>query len=86
MAIAKLVIDLAHAVGVRATAEGVETADQVVHLQSLGCDQAQGYYFCEPLSGDAATDLLANKPRWLIDHHRSSEYSRNLGMFTEGPD
>jgi diguanylate cyclase (GGDEF)-like protein len=85
-AIAKLVIDLAHAVGVRATAEGVETADQVVHLQSLGCDQAQGYYFCEPLSGDAATDLLANKPRWLIDHHRSSEYSRNLGMFSEGPD
>jgi diguanylate cyclase (GGDEF)-like protein len=85
-AIAKHVIDLAHTVGVRVTAEGVETADQLVHLQSLGCDQAQGYYFCEPLSGDAATDLLANNPHWLIDHYRSSEHSRNLGMFSEGPD
>jgi diguanylate cyclase (GGDEF)-like protein len=85
MAIAKLVIDLAHAVGVRATAEGVETADQLVQLQSIGCDQAQGYYFCEPLSGDTATALLANTQRWLIDHHHPSEHSRNPGMLLERP-
>jgi diguanylate cyclase (GGDEF)-like protein len=83
MAITKLVIDLAHAVGVRATAEGVETADQLAQLQSMGCDQAQGYYFCGPLSGDAATDLLGNTPRWLIDPH-PSEHSRNPGMPLEG--
>src|ERR671911_951086 len=79
MAITKLVIDLAHTVGVRATAEGVETADQLAQLQSMGCDQAQGYYFCGPLSGDAATDLLGNIPRWLIDPH-PSEHSRNPGI------
>jgi diguanylate cyclase (GGDEF)-like protein len=83
MAITKLVIDLAHTVGVRATAEGVETADQLAQLQSMGCDQAQGYYFCGPLSGDAATDLLGNTPRWLIDHN-PSEHSRNPGMPFEG--
>ena len=84
IAITKLVIDLAHAVGVRATAEGVETADQLAHLQSMGCDQAQGYYFCGPLSGDAATDLLGNIPRLPIDYHHPSEHSRNPGMPLEG--
>jgi diguanylate cyclase len=83
MAITKLVIDLAHAVGVRATAEGVETADQLAQLQSMGCDQAQGYYFCGPLSGDAATDLLGTTPSWLIDPH-PSDHSRNPGMPLEG--
>jgi len=81
MVIAKLVIDLAHAVGARATAEGVETADQLVQLKSIGCDQAQGYYFAEPLVDDAATALLANTPRWLIDQPHLSEHSRNPGMF-----
>jgi EAL domain-containing protein (putative c-di-GMP-specific phosphodiesterase class I) len=85
LAIAKLVIDLAHAVGARATAEGVETADQLVLLQSIGCDQAQGYYFAEPLLHDAATALLANVPRWPIDNPHPSEHSRDPGMFLERP-
>jgi len=84
MAITKLVIDLAHAVGVRATAEGVETADQLAQLQSMGCDQAQGYYFSRPLSGDAATDLLGNIPRGLTDHHHPSKHSRNPSLPLEG--
>jgi diguanylate cyclase (GGDEF)-like protein len=85
LAIAKLVIDLAHAVGARATAEGVETADQLARLQGIGCDQAQGYYFAKPLLHDAATELLANVSRWPIDNPHPSEHSRDPGMFLERP-
>jgi predicted signal transduction protein with EAL and GGDEF domain len=47
-AIVKSVIDLAHALGLVVVAEGVEDSDQVTHLQKLGCDRAQGYYFARP--------------------------------------
>lgn len=60
-AIAKLVIDLAHVVGMQAVGEGVETPEQLRQLQRMGCDVAQGYYFYRPLSTDSATRLLANR-------------------------
>lgn len=42
-------IDLAHALGLRAVAEGVETADQLRALRAMGCDLAQGFHFARPL-------------------------------------
>jgi EAL domain-containing protein (putative c-di-GMP-specific phosphodiesterase class I) len=48
-AIVRLVIDLSHALGLEAVAEGVETAEQLARLREMGCDQAQGYYFWESL-------------------------------------
>ncbi len=39
-------------------AEGVETADQIRVLESMGCDQAQGYFFAKPMSADVATKFL----------------------------
>src|SRR5215203_545459 len=42
-------IDLTHALGLKAVAEGVETAEQLAQLQDMGCDLAQGNYFSEPL-------------------------------------
>ena len=47
--IVKSVIDLAHALDLTATAEGVETVEQLTMLRSLGCDVAQGYLFAAPL-------------------------------------
>ncbi len=58
-AIAEATIALAHVLGLRATAEGVESEDQLEELRRLGCDRAQGYLFAEPLTGQVfETDWL----------------------------
>lgn len=51
-------VGLAHALGVIAVAEGVETADQQEILRKLGCDLAQGYYFSEPVPGETVERLF----------------------------
>jgi diguanylate cyclase (GGDEF)-like protein/PAS domain S-box-containing protein len=57
-------IDLAHALGLKVVAEGVETAEQLARLEDLGCDLAQGFFLSEPLSVEEASDLLANDHHW----------------------
>ncbi len=47
--IVRSTIDLAHALGLVAVAEGVEEASAWVMLAAHGCDLAQGYYLCRPL-------------------------------------
>jgi diguanylate cyclase (GGDEF)-like protein len=51
--IVQAIISLAHGLRLKVVAEGIESAEQVSLLQSLGCDQYQGYYFSRPV--DAAT-------------------------------
>jgi diguanylate cyclase (GGDEF)-like protein len=52
----RCLIDLAHNLGLRVVAEGVETAEVCQQLTELGCDAAQGYYFSRP----APADEIAN--------------------------
>ena len=73
-AVVQLVIDLAHAVGIQAIAEGVETVDQLTKLRDMGCDQAQGYYFWKPLMGEEAAALQGGSLRWLLDQRSSTEH------------
>jgi predicted signal transduction protein with EAL and GGDEF domain len=42
-------IDLAHSLGLKVTAEGVETETALALLAGMGCDQAQGYYIGRPM-------------------------------------
>jgi len=51
-------IDLAHAVGIRAVAEGVETRGQLETLRAMGCDLAQGYHFARPLPAPQLKEWL----------------------------
>ncbi len=57
-AIVSAVINLADAIGMMAIAEGVETADQLERLTSLGCPMVQGYHLARPMSADAFITLL----------------------------
>jgi diguanylate cyclase (GGDEF)-like protein/PAS domain S-box-containing protein len=56
--IVKTVIDLAHRLGIKVVAEGVETKEQLIFLKDSGCDLAQGYYFSKPLDASSVDALL----------------------------
>jgi diguanylate cyclase (GGDEF)-like protein/PAS domain S-box-containing protein len=60
-AIVRMVIELAHTLGMEAIAEGVETWAQAALLEEMGCDLAQGFHFSEPLPPEAATNFLAEE-------------------------
>lgn len=47
--IARAIIGLAHNLGLRVVAEGVENIDQLRFLSENGCDEGQGFYFAKPL-------------------------------------
>ncbi|SDT90666.1 sensor domain-containing protein [Halopseudomonas salegens] len=54
-AIVETIIAMARALGMRTTAEGVEQAEQATLLKSMGCDEAQGYYYGHALDADDFT-------------------------------
>ena len=53
------VIELAHALGIKAIAEGVETDAQLGQLVTLGCDGVQGFLLSHPVSQEKAGAMLA---------------------------
>lgn len=58
--IIKHIIGLSHDVGAKVVAEGVETKEQLVFLQSVNCDMIQGYYFYKPMTEAEFAKLLDN--------------------------
>jgi len=54
-------IDLAHSLGLRMVAEGVETEIAYDALKRLGCDQAQGYFMSRPVPAGELDDWLRNR-------------------------
>lgn len=59
VAIVRSIIELAHALGMTVTAEGIEREAQRSLLLALGCDNAQGYYFWHALPPDELSVILA---------------------------
>src|SRR5947209_1069341 len=60
-AIVRATISLAHSLGLRLVAEGVEDAITAQELSISGCDRAQGFYFARPLPPDQLD-------AWLLDY------------------
>ncbi|HSE40971.1 MAG TPA: EAL domain-containing protein [Acidobacteriota bacterium] len=54
------ILTLARNLGLDVIAEGVETKEQLVHLQDLGCEQGQGFYFSVPVDHKGAAMLIEN--------------------------
>lgn len=71
-AIVKNIIDLAHNLELSVVAEGVETVDQLLMLQQLGCRIGQGYLFSRPLSQKKAEELI-----WRARSEQGSIYKIN---------
>jgi diguanylate cyclase (GGDEF)-like protein len=59
--IVRSIVELAHALGLRAVAEGVETAQTWRALQAMSCDAAQGFLISRPLADDLITDWLTDR-------------------------
>jgi EAL domain-containing protein (putative c-di-GMP-specific phosphodiesterase class I) len=57
------IITMAHALGMRVVAEGVETAGQARQLKELDCDEIQGYFISMPLPATERQPLL---PRYVL--------------------
>lgn len=64
-------IDLAHALGMKVTAEGVETAAALALLKVMGCDLVQGFLISHPLPLDELMLFLADADRLLHLETRS---------------
>jgi diguanylate cyclase (GGDEF)-like protein/PAS domain S-box-containing protein len=62
--IARAVVNMAHALGITVTAEGVETEQQLQGLRALNCDRAQGFLFARPMTAADFSALLRTKPRY----------------------
>lgn len=76
MEIATAVIAMAHSLGYKVVAEGVETIEQLNFLKQCDCDQGQGYYFSKPLPFEA---LL----QYCHDHHNLTDDERQIRLIDE---
>jgi diguanylate cyclase (GGDEF)-like protein len=60
--IVKAIVSLGHALGLKTTAEGIQSQDTVGRLLKLGCDTGQGYLFGEPQRASVVAEALRNAP------------------------
>ncbi len=64
-AIVRAIIQMAHSLGLRAIAEGVETPDLLQRLHAFGCDEAQGYHFAPPMPAEELGRYLGSRKAGL---------------------
>ena len=85
-AIVAAVMGMAHALDLRVVAEGVETSDQASALRTLGCDEAQGFFFARPGTADdidarlraEAPTSAAGSVRFVAEGAKSAQIKRVL--------
>lgn len=57
--IVRTIISLAHTMGMKVVAEGIEEEYQRAHLKELGCEYGQGYLFAKPVPAELAEQIVA---------------------------
>ena len=57
-AIVHAIVTLAHNLGIKVVAEGIETGEQLAQLQAIECDMAQGYYFAKAVDAEIAGRMI----------------------------
>ncbi len=67
LAICEAVIAMAHKLGIRVIAEGIETQEQQNLLKAMGCDFGQGYLYSHPVSAAAFEKLYEARPLTVQD-------------------
>jgi diguanylate cyclase (GGDEF)-like protein len=75
--IVKTVIALAHALGMRVVAEGVDSGEALETIAELGCEMAQGFFIGRPMRGDLVPD-------W-IDNYLSAATNGRVRILLPGP-
>jgi PAS domain S-box-containing protein len=73
-AIVRAILAMAGGLGMRVTAEGVETLEQAQALKAMACDYLQGFYFSRPVAPDRIPALLAH--RWTTGRTTEPSYAR----------
>ncbi|MGQ0672999.1 MAG: EAL domain-containing protein, partial [Hyphomicrobium sp.] len=63
-AVLETIVSLAKTLGMRTTAEGVETREQLRIVEWLGCSEVQGYLFCKPLPCPELERYLMEHPKY----------------------
>jgi diguanylate cyclase (GGDEF)-like protein len=77
-------IDLAHQLGVRVVAEGIESAAAASELRALGCDIGQGFHLGRPMAAPAFTEWMRD-PRGPVVRSAASGYPQ-VSSPASGPD
>jgi diguanylate cyclase (GGDEF)-like protein/PAS domain S-box-containing protein len=67
-AIVGSIVTVAKALGLHVTAEGIETEEQIAFITSLGCDEAQGFYFGHPQPFEALERSIGRKAPLRLVH------------------
>jgi EAL domain-containing protein (putative c-di-GMP-specific phosphodiesterase class I) len=69
-AVVGAIIELGHSLGMRITAEGVESREQLKHLVAKGCDEAQGFLISRPVGPQQVPALIAERTAPLGEMRR----------------
>ena len=77
--IVRVIVMLAHHLGLQVVAEGVETQAQLDLLRHLGCERAQGYLFSRPVDHDTILKLLATNRSAAVLGSRSKTAGSTSG-------
>ena len=81
----KVIVSMAHGLGMKVIAEGVETEAQCEIMRTSICDEIQGYFFCKPISAQAIEELFSEGRQLPAHLLRLQKPQRTLLLVDDEP-